>query len=79
MQGYYQQSLDGGTLVTQTIPRGTLWEVHTPQVIEVTTLQRGFAKVAVEQLEVTEDVSVVEALGELVKLTRGEYTNLKIT
>ena len=27
----------------------------------------------------TDDVSIVEALGEAVKLTRGEYTNLKIT
>jgi 2-C-methyl-D-erythritol 4-phosphate cytidylyltransferase len=35
--------------------------------------------VAKENLEVTDDVSVVEQLGEPVKLTLGEYTNLKIT
>jgi 2-C-methyl-D-erythritol 4-phosphate cytidylyltransferase len=35
--------------------------------------------VEAEQLEVTDDVSIVEALGEPVKLTLGEYTNLKIT
>jgi 2-C-methyl-D-erythritol 4-phosphate cytidylyltransferase len=56
-----------------------LWEVHTPQVIKIETLQRGFVKVARENLEVTDDVSIVEALGEPVKLTLGEYTNLKIT
>jgi 2-C-methyl-D-erythritol 4-phosphate cytidylyltransferase len=70
---------DDGTLVLRTIPRARLWEVHTPQVIKIDTLQRGFAKVEAENLEVTDDVSIVEALGEPVKLTLGEYTNLKIT
>ena len=39
----------------------------------------GFAKVNAENLEVTDDVSVVEALNKPVKLTQGEYTNIKIT
>ncbi len=70
---------DDGTTVLRTIQRSRLWEVHTPQVIEIETLLRGFAKVEEENLEVTDDVSIVEALGEPVKLTVGEYTNLKIT
>ena len=70
---------EDGTTVLRTIPRARLWEVHTPQVIKVDTLLRGFQKVEEENLEVTDDVSIVEALGEPVKLTRGEYTNLKIT
>lgn len=70
---------EDGSLVLRTIPRSRLWEVHTPQVIKIETLQRGFAKVEAEQLEVTDDVSVIEALGEPVKITLGEYTNLKIT
>jgi len=45
----------------------------------IDTLRRGFEKVREEDLEVTDDVSIVEALGETVKLTLGEYTNLKIT
>ena len=70
---------DDGVTVQRTIPRARLWEVHTPQVIRIETLLRGFKKVADENLEVTDDVSIVEALGEPVKLTKGEYTNLKIT
>jgi len=73
-----KESEDGST-VLRTIPRKRLWEVHTPQVVKIGTLQRGFAKVSAENLEVTDDVSIVEALGEPVKLTLGEYTNLKIT
>jgi len=73
-----KESADGLT-VLRTIPRARLWEVHTPQVVEIDTLRRGFEKVREEDLEVTDDVSIVEALGETVKLTLGEYTNLKIT
>jgi len=70
---------EDGKMILRTIPRARLWEVHTPQVIKIDTLQRGFAKVTAENLEVTDDVSIVEAMGEPVKLTKGEYTNLKIT
>ncbi|KAL7521082.1 hypothetical protein ACHAWX_006297 [Stephanocyclus meneghinianus] len=70
---------DDGVFVKRTIPRSRLWEVHTPQVVKIEALLRGFEKVARESLEVTDDVSIIEALGEPVKLTRGEYTNLKIT
>ena len=70
---------EDGAFVLRTIPRARLWEVHTPQVVNIDTLLRGFQKVEEENLEVTDDVSIVEALGEPVKLTRGEYTNLKIT
>jgi len=70
---------EDGAFVLRTIPRARLWEVHTPQVVAIETLLRGFKKVSEEDLEVTDDVSIVEALGEPVKLTLGEYTNLKIT
>lgn len=70
---------DDGRYVLRTIPRSRLWEVHTPQVVNIKILLRGFEKVATEKLEVTDDVSIVECLGEPVKLTRGEYTNIKIT
>lgn len=70
---------EDGKMVLRTIPRARLWEVHTPQVIDIDVLLKGFEKVAAEGLEVTDDVSIVEALGGEVKLTKGEYTNLKIT
>lgn len=73
-----KESADG-EMVLRTIPRARLWEVHTPQVVRIEALQRGFEKVAAENLEVTDDVSIIEALGEPVRLTLGDYTNLKIT
>ena len=49
------------------------------KVIRIDTLYRGFREVEKNNWEVTDDVSIVELLGEPVKLTKGEYTNLKIT
>ena len=65
--------------VTATLQRARLWEVQTPQVVRPELLRRGFELVAREGLEVTDDVSVVEALGEPVKVTLGQYTNIKVT
>ncbi|CAM9704651.1 unnamed protein product [Chrysoparadoxa australica] len=71
---------DDGEFVQRTIDRSRLWEIQTPQVIKPQLLLDGFAKVKSESLEVTDDVSIIEQLGlPVVKLTMGEYTNLKLT
>lgn len=70
---------EDGEFVLRTVPRERLWEVQTPQVVRPALLRRGFEHVQKEGLAVTDDVSVVEWLKEPVKLTAGEYTNLKIT
>ena len=49
------------------------------QVIRPALLRAGFEKVATENLVVTDDVSIVEQLPAPVKITMGEYTNIKIT
>jgi 2-C-methyl-D-erythritol 4-phosphate cytidylyltransferase len=65
--------------VEKTLDRSVLWEMHTPQVIRPQILRDGFALVARTGLAVTDDVSIVEAMGLPVKITKGEYTNLKVT
>lgn len=70
---------EDGSFVLRTIPRKRLWEIQTPQVIKPDLLRKGFEKVKTENLEVTDDVSIVECLGEPVKITMGEYTNIKLT
>lgn len=47
------------------------------QVIRPALLQAGFELVLREKLEVTDDVSIIEALGEPVRVTPGAYTNIK--
>jgi len=73
------KEVDGNKLVVRTPDRATLWEVQTPQVIKPELLARGFDKVKTENLEVTDDVSIIEQLGEPVFITEGDYTNIKLT
>lgn len=48
------------------------------QVIQPDLLREGFELVRQKQLEVTDDVSIIEALGRPVKVTQGSYTNIKV-
>lgn len=78
MKATVKESEDG-EFVLRTIPRSRLWEIQTPQVIKPDLLREGFRKVEELGLEVTDDVSIVEQIGEKVKITVGEYTNIKLT
>lgn len=73
------KEVDQNLMVIKTLQRSKLWEVQTPQVIRPALLRTGFEFVKKQNLEVTDDVSIVEALGEPVKITPGSYTNIKVT
>lgn len=70
---------NGSSFVVKTLDRRTLWEMQTPQVIKPDLLQKGFELVNRENLEVTDDVSIVEHLKHPVYITEGSYTNIKVT
>lgn len=55
-------------MVVKTLDRSKLWDVQTPQIIKPDLLRQGFTKVAAENLAVTDDVSIIEALGLPVKV-----------
>lgn len=73
-----KQSTQQG-FVDKTLDRSLLWEIQTPQVIQRDLLLEGFEKVHRENLQVTDDVSVVELLAKPVKLVMGNSCNIKIT
>lgn len=72
------KEVDAGLGVVRTLRRDALWEVQTPQVVAPALLRAGFDLVRRCGLEVTDDVSIVEALGEPVRVTSGSYTNIKV-
>ena len=72
------KEVDSERMVVKTLQRAALWEVQTPQVIRPPLLRQGFALVAEQGLEVTDDVSIIEALGRPVRITAGSYTNIKV-
>lgn len=69
----------GNHLVEETPDRSKYWEIQTPQIMRTDLLKKGFELIKQTNLEVTDDVSLVEALGLPVKLVAGCYTNFKIT
>lgn len=73
------KEVDKGMMVVKTLERSKLWEVQTPQCIRPALLREGFDLVKSKGLEVTDDVSIIEALGKPVRITPGAYTNIKVT
>lgn len=68
-----------GERVTGTVDRRALWAAQTPQVIRRDLLVRAFAHAEATRFAATDDVSLVEHLGEPVTVVPGLPTNLKIT
>ncbi len=66
-------------VVLNTIERSSLWAVHTPQAFPVSLLKEAHAKAAETGLLGTDDASLVEAVGQQVKMVEGDHTNIKIT
>jgi 2-C-methyl-D-erythritol 4-phosphate cytidylyltransferase len=62
--------------VHQTPSRQNLWAVQTPQVFGAEIIARAYEQA---KDEVTDDASLVEGLGQKVKLYMGSYDNIKIT
>jgi len=73
------KEVDADMNVIKTLNRSKLWEVQTPQCIRPDLLREGFRLVKQQGLEVTDDVSIIEAMGLPVKITAGSYTNIKVT
>jgi 2-C-methyl-D-erythritol 4-phosphate cytidylyltransferase len=67
---------DKSGMVRRTPQRKRLWVVQTPQVFLSKTLKRAHARI---KDDVTDDSSMVEKLGNRVKLFMGSYNNIKIT
>jgi 2-C-methyl-D-erythritol 4-phosphate cytidylyltransferase len=68
--------------VVQTVARDQLVEVQTPQIFEAKLLRRAYEQVAQGKLDaqgVTDDASLIEAMGQSVYVVEGESTNIKIT
>lgn len=68
-----------GKETLQTLKRNELYRVQTPQIFDVALLRRAFSYVTAHNLVVTDDASMVEALGHPVSLVEGLEENFKIT
>lgn len=67
---------DDSDVIEHTLPRDRLWAVQTPQIFDASLLKEAHAKV---HETVTDDSSMVEAIGHPVKVFLGSYFNIKVT
>jgi 2-C-methyl-D-erythritol 4-phosphate cytidylyltransferase len=65
--------------VRHTLPRHTLWAMQTPQIMRRAELLAAFANCPIPFDQVTDDVQLLELIGQEVWLVPGEERNLKIT
>lgn len=66
-------------LAIRTIPRQTIYAVQTPQAFQAPLLRYAHEKAKIEGVQVTDDASLVEWLGQPVAIVQGSYRNIKIT
>lgn len=62
-----------------TIPRQNLWLAQTPQAIEYNLALKAFKKAKKDKFLGSDDVSLVERLGEKVKIVTASSRNIKVT
>jgi 2-C-methyl-D-erythritol 4-phosphate cytidylyltransferase/2-C-methyl-D-erythritol 2,4-cyclodiphosphate synthase len=70
---------DVNDFVEQTLPREKIWLTQTPQAFTYQFLLEAYLWANKKGVRVTDDASLVEALGRKVKLVMGAYDNIKIT
>jgi 2-C-methyl-D-erythritol 4-phosphate cytidylyltransferase len=71
--------VDTDGLVIETLQRGQLWSIQTPQVFRYALLMQAHQAVREHGIIATDDAALVERIGGTVKVVRGSYENLKIT
>lgn len=71
--------IDAENFVKSTPPRSELVAVQTPQGFRKEILLRAYQKADAENFLGTDDASLVERLGEKIKIVQSDYKNIKIT
>jgi 2-C-methyl-D-erythritol 4-phosphate cytidylyltransferase len=71
--------VDRDDCVAATPDRSMLRSVQTPQIFEMKLLKQAYASLKEHPLAVTDDASLVEALGHKVAVALGSYENFKVT
>ncbi|HLR26051.1 MAG TPA: 2-C-methyl-D-erythritol 4-phosphate cytidylyltransferase [Fodinibius sp.] len=73
------KQVDDRRQICETPDRNMLWKAQTPQVFRKSLLLKAYDYAQKEELTVTDDASIVEAMGQPVKIVEGGRENIKIT
>lgn len=73
------KKVDGDNFIKETPARSMLWQAQTPQVFKKHLIKRAYSSALKEEFLGTDDASLVERIGESVKMVESNRENLKIT
>lgn len=65
--------------VVKTIDRSSLWQVQTPQAFRLSLLLQAHEKAKVDRFLGTDEASLIERMGQQVKIVESDYDNIKLT
>ncbi|RNA66144.1 2-C-methyl-D-erythritol 4-phosphate cytidylyltransferase [Alteribacter keqinensis] len=65
--------------VTNTVDRSSLWAVQTPQAFRLSGILKAHKRAERDGFSGTDDASLVEWIGERVRVVEGDYQNIKLT
>jgi len=68
-----------GVIIQRNVDRGRLWAVQTPQTFRVEVIRRALLEVRERGLQVTDDTTACELIGQPVRLVAGAEPNPKVT
>ena len=71
--------MNGQSIVKQTESRENLWHALTPQFFKLSSLKKALNKANKQKINITDEASAIELLGEKVILVEGSASNIKIT
>lgn len=66
-------------VIVETLPRQELWLAQTPQTFRVPLIREAHAWASANGVLATDDAALVEQMGGVVKIVRGDPRNIKIT
>jgi 2-C-methyl-D-erythritol 4-phosphate cytidylyltransferase len=79
MKRAFDVNVNGQSIVKHTESREHLWHALTPQFFKLATLKKALNTATVQKINITDEASAVELLGEKVLLVEGSASNIKIT
>lgn len=73
------KEVDDRQFVEQTPVRSRMWQTQTPQVFRPTVLKDAYKQAGRDNFTGTDDASLVEYMGQAVKMVAGDRMNIKLT
>jgi 2-C-methyl-D-erythritol 4-phosphate cytidylyltransferase len=73
-----KETADGKT-IARNVDRSKLWAVQTPQTFRVSVIRRALSEVRTRKLQVTDDTTACELIGQPVRLVASAAPNPKVT